>query len=107
VKDPEIRPSHQPQVERGDIRVADKRLRVPAEDLRFEVRDHADSPVAARAADHGLDPRIEPHSHEVLGPALVLVALEAAHRGDFGVEDHPIAGPFQGADSPAEPAGSG
>ena len=38
VKDPDLRPAHQPQVERGDVGVADERLGIAAKDVGVEIR---------------------------------------------------------------------
>ncbi len=98
--------AHQPQVQHRDVRVADERLRVRAEQLGIEIRQHAHSAVAARAADHRLHPRIEPHLREAGGAALVLGALVAARRRELGIDEDAVAGTLERAYAPRKPSGA-
>src|SRR3954469_25275953 len=103
MEDAQMRAAHEPEVERGDVRVADERFRVALEDSRLEVGDHADRTVATRTADDCLDPGIQPHAHEVLCAALVLSSGEAAQRGDLGIEEHRVARALERLHSAREP----
>ena len=91
VKGAKSRSAHQPEMQRGDVRVADEDLRIAPEHLRLEIREHAHRAVATRAADHRLHLGVQPHPHEVLGAALILHALEPSAGCDLGVEHHAVA----------------
>ena len=77
----------EPEVQRGDVGVADEGLRVEAKDGRLQVRQHAHGAIAAGPADDRVHSRVEPHAHETLGTALVFAAREPAHLFDLGVEN--------------------
>src|SRR5687767_13803370 len=98
---------HEPEVQRRYIRVADEDLGIVREDLRFEVRQHANRAVAASAADDRLDARVQPHAHEVRRAAFVLVPLKAPELRDIRIEDYLVAGTLERIDAAHEWAGSG
>src|SRR6187200_2807861 len=95
VKDAEAALAHQPQVKGSYVRVTDEDLWISDENFRLEVRNHPDRAVAAGSSDNCLDPRVEPHSHEVCGASLVLLSRELPHFEDVWVKDHLVSGPFQ------------
>jgi hypothetical protein len=80
--------THQPQMQSGDVGVADERLGVSPKDFRIEMRKHAHRSVSTRSPDDGLHTRVEPHPHEVFGASLVFTSLKASQFADLGVEEH-------------------
>jgi hypothetical protein len=94
--------AHQPEVERGDIRVPNEDLWIIREDLGLEIGQHANGAIPARSADHCLDPRVEPHAHEIRRAALVLESLKTAELCDVRIENHFVAGALESFDSAHE-----
>ena len=87
--------AHEPQVQRCDIRVSDKDFRIVAKDLRLEIGKHSHRAVSAGAPDDRLDPRVEPHAHEIGCAALILVALKSSELRNVGIEDDLVTGALE------------
>ena len=103
VKAPQVRAPHEPQVQRGDVRIADERLRVVVEDGRIEMWQEAHGAIAASARDDRVDLRIEPHAHEAFGASLIFGARESRKALDVRIELHDEAGALQGANTTRQP----
>src|SRR5215472_8964241 len=93
----------QPEVQGRDVGVAHERLRVETEDLRLEMREHANCPISTSASHDNLDPRVEPHAHEVFSAPLILLALEAPQGAKVRVKNDTVAQPFERLDAAREP----
>src|SRR6185437_5585331 len=104
VKASEVRASHQPEMERGDVRVSDERFGIVLEDCRVEMWKEPHRAVAAGARDHGLHLRVEPHPHQIFGAALVFGAREARQMVDLRIEQHGESGALERPDATLEPA---
>ena len=103
MKDAQVGASHEPEMERGNIGVADKCLGIALEDLGLQVGNHAHGAIASGATNDGLHMRIQPDAHEVLGAAFVLGAREATERGDFRIEENGVTGALECFDSARQP----
>jgi hypothetical protein len=86
VKAAEVRAPHEPQVQRGDVGVADERLGVVAEDVGIEMREQSHGAIPAGAGDNGFHVGVDPHAHETVRAALVLGPGEARQPLDLRVE---------------------
>src|SRR6478735_6539196 len=89
-------------MEGGDVRIADKNLWIVPEDFRLEIRKHSYGTVPTCATDHCLDPRIEPHSHEVRGATFIFLALKSSELRNVGIEDHFVSSALECFHSPHE-----
>src|SRR5206468_9917099 len=99
-----MRAPHEPEMKSRDVGIANECLWVALEDLRHQIGNHAYGAVATCAANNGLDPRVEPHTHEVLGATFVFGPRETAKRRDLRIEQHRVACALQRFDAAREPA---
>ena len=100
----QVRTTHEPEVQRGDIRVADEWLWVTLEDLGLEVGNHAHSAISPSAADDRFDAGIQPYPHEVLGATFVFGARETTQRRDLRIEENGISGTLERFHTAGQPA---
>ncbi len=84
-------PSHEPQVQGGNVGVTDEDLRIVPKNFWLKVRQHSHCAVASGSTDHRFDSRIEPHAHEIRCASLVFLSLKATKLRDVGIENYFVA----------------
>src|SRR5689334_17270953 len=102
----ELRAPHQPEMERGDVRVADEDFGIPAEEIRLEVWNHSHSAVAASCGNDRFDLGIAPHLHQAFRALLIFAVMKTSFALDLGFQDHFEAGLLHRFDPSKQPIGS-
>src|SRR6185503_19945112 len=103
MKDPEMRLSHQPAVQRRDVGIADECFWIAAKHARIEIGNDSHGTLSTGRGDYCLDVGIAPHLHQTFRAVLVLALMKTALSFHLGFENDVVAGFFHRLRSAKEP----
>src|SRR6185503_8654590 len=103
MKDPEMRLSHQPEVQRRDVGIADECFWIAAKHARIEIGNDSHGTISTGRGDYCLDVGIAPHLHQTFRALLVLALMKAALSFDLCFENDVVPGLFHCLRSAKEP----